>query len=106
VQMFSLPCTEVACPCLSEWNERAVTRTAEGRGDGVIGPFPVASPIDYAVNVNPNGGLIHWPTAAFVNDGAAGLEHGDAGLIWRGHNATLDPLRVLNDTSVPLRPCV
>src|SRR5277367_4844297 len=44
--MFSLPCTEVACPCCSEWNERAVTRTAEGRGDGVIEPFPAVSPIE------------------------------------------------------------
>ncbi|MCU1364132.1 MAG: hypothetical protein JWM55_1960 [Acidimicrobiaceae bacterium] len=44
--MFSLPRTEVACPCCSEWNERAVTRTAEGRGDGVIEPSPAVSPID------------------------------------------------------------
>lgn len=74
MQLFSLPCTEVACPCHSEWNEWAVTRTAEGRGDGVIDRFPVTSPIDYAVNVNVNVGSMLWPIAAFVSDSAAGLE--------------------------------
>jgi hypothetical protein len=69
-----MPRTEVACPCLSEWNEKAVTRTAEGRGDGVIEPFPVDSSVDYAVKVNVNVGSILWPIASFVKDGAAGLE--------------------------------
>ncbi len=74
VQVFSLPCTEVACPCHSEWNEWAVTRTAEGRGVGVIQPFSFSSPTDYAVNVNENVGSILWPIAGFVSDKADGLE--------------------------------
>lgn len=74
VQIFSLSCTEVARPCHSEWIEWAVTRTAGRRGDGFIDPFPVASPTDYAVNVNVNVGSMLWPIAGFVSDKAAGLE--------------------------------